>query len=70
MSLALLQVDPQSCHLLINICDRNWTKPGPDLGIQYNPCLPVACNLTGDDVFKRVTLESVDQDSVTRTFNY
>lgn len=40
------------------------------LGVEDNSCLHVACGLVGDNVIKRVILESADQDSVTRTFKY
>lgn len=82
MYLSLFQVDlwpvvSQSCHIITYVsrielevlhamCDVPW----PDLGIQHSSCFLVAYDLIGQDVIKRVTSESVDQDSVTRTFKY
>lgn len=44
--------------------------PSLDLGIQYSSYFPVAYDLVGCDVIKRVTLESVDQNPITKTFKY
>lgn len=58
------------------MCDRKLARsvpcpvPWSDLGVQDSSCLHVACGLGGDDAIKRVILESVDQDSMTRAFKY
>lgn len=44
--------------------------PWPDLGTEYSSYFPGAYDAVGCDVIKRVTLESVDQNSVTKTFRY